>query len=373
MRILHVVSALNGGGAERFVTLLAPHLAQAGTTCGIVSIYPSEVPKTLGSVEVIQLERRGRYDAASFARMCARMRAWRPDVVHGHMSGGTFLGRLAAIVVGTPVIVRTEHAPCASRLPFRAANVANRALNQATDAVVTFSRAQALMLARRERLDPRKLVVIPNGIEHDPQPTDVDRARARALLHLDEDAAAIVVLGNLHFPKNQRLAIEACAALPEGTRARTRMLIVGDGPDRSALEALVSTLGIAACVRFLGYRTDVGTLLAAADAFVMPSLTEGLPLAMLEAMSFGVPVITTPWTGAHDLLAGGDLGTIARDYSAGALARGLLEVLDDALRASRIARRAQAVVRAEYDISTSARRHLEMYGRLLARRPAWVS
>lgn len=372
MRVLHVITTLAGGGAERFVSQLTPAIARTGVRTGVMTVYPSAIPHEVASadVDVVQISRKGRYDAGFLPRMISEMRAWRPDVVHTHMHNGTYWGRAAAIAASVPVIVRTEHAPCDPSIRARGTFLADRVLNRATAAIVTFLSEQGQMLAAHERFDPAKLAIIPNGISHAAPPNAQAIVDGRNRLGVPPATFAIVQLGNLHRPKNQRLSIEMLSKIDPVLRGRIRLVFVGDGADRDMLGALARERGVKQLVRFLGYRNDAMRLLPGADLAIMPSLSEGMPLAMLEAMSAGVPVLTTPWPGARDLLAQGACGTISADWEPETLARCVEAIVDDLPGARAIAKHAQAVVRREYDIARTAERHRELYQRLTARRAA---
>jgi glycosyltransferase involved in cell wall biosynthesis len=372
LRALHVVNTLAGGGAERFVAALAAQLGSHVDRSAVMAIYPTSVPESVASaanLDVIEIDRRTRYDATFFGRMLARMRAWHPDVVHTHTHGGTYWGRLAAVTNRVPTIVRTEHHPCDTKR-IRGTALADRFLNAATSAIVTFFDEQARFLAEYERFDPRKSKVIPNGIVHPPVALAADVARARQTLEIAGGTFAIFVVGSLYRPKNPTLAIEALSALDEATSNRVRMFFVGDGVDRPRIVSMVRERNLGERVTFLGFRSDVAALLPAADLLLVPSLTEGMPLALLEAMSAGIPVLSTPWRGVKDMLRGGELGTIAADFEPATLARCIDAIVHDGARIQTTSRKAALVVRNEYDIARAAARHCELYQSLIAQRRA---
>ena len=370
MRVLHVITALSGGGAERFVASLTPALSEHLTRCGVLVVNPVAIPGPLAhaaKLDVLEINRRGRYDASFLGRMISAMRAWRPDVVHTHMFHGTYWGRVAALAAGAPAIVRTEHLPCDPQARVRGTAFADRILNSATAAIVTFFPEQGRFLARYEHFAEAKLAIIPNGIVHAPAPTRAQALEARRGLRADADAFVIVVLGNLHRHKNQTLAIDAVAELDAAHRRRVRLYFLGDGIDRPKLMSHVNERALREHVVFLGFRNDVAQLLPAADLLLMPSLSEGMPLALLEAMSAGVPALSTPWRGVRDMLRGGELGTIADDFAPTTIARSIRAIMDDPERARQTARKAQAVARVDYDIARTAARHVRLYESLVRR------
>jgi glycosyltransferase involved in cell wall biosynthesis len=372
MRVLHVITELTGGGAERLVAQLVPKIQDAGVTCAVMSVYPSAVPHEIAShgIDVIQISRKGRYDAGFLPRMIGAMKSWKPHVVHTHLHNGNYWGRAAAIAAGVPTIVRTEHSPCDPSTRVPGSGIADRVLNKASSAVITFMEEQGRFLARFEGLDFNKIAIIPNGIVHGPIPTAASVVEGRKRLGIEPGVFAIVQLGNLHKVKNQRLALQTVAAIHPALRRRLRLLFVGDGADRPGLTQLMRELQLEEHVEFLGYRNDVSQLLPGADLVIMPSLKEGMPLALLEAMSAGVPVLTTPWIGARDLLQSGACGIVSEDWKPATLARGVEGVMQNYERARTVAQRAQTIVRLEYDIALTAQRHFDLYRRLCTRKAA---
>jgi glycosyltransferase involved in cell wall biosynthesis len=360
MRVLHVIADLGSYGAERFLALLVRTLRDPDIELAVMTIYstPGGAPE-LG-VPVLDVARRGRYDLAFLPRMIGRMRAWKPDVVHTHMHNGKYWGRIAALASGVKTLVHTEHnsefgAPGAFRL-------VNRALIARTDAVVAFSQTHRAALAARESIPLERIVVIPNGIALAPLDGG-ERERARAALGAHDGERILLHVGRLSAVKNQQLAIEALALLPPPAR----LVFAGEGADRAALESLARERGVAARVTFLGYRTDAAALIAGADAALVTSLNEAMPLAVIEAMAAGAPLASVPWHGAREMLGEGAFGTLAADYTPDALAAAVRAVLDDPSAARERADRARAFAREEYDIATTARRHAALYRELSAR------
>jgi glycosyltransferase involved in cell wall biosynthesis len=353
MRVLHVVTNLGTYGAERFAGRLAERVAALGDDVAVMTIAPSP-PGVACAVPLLEVGRRGRYDVAFLPRMVSMMRRYRPDVVHTHMHHGKYWGRVAALAAGARAIVHTEH-----NSEFGAPNAfrpLGRLLAARTAAFVAFSQTHRAALAADEAIPLERIAVIPNGIDLAP-PGPGARARARAELAVRDDETVLMHVGRLAHVKNQELAVEALALLAP----HVRLVLVGDGVDRAMLGALARERGVAERVTFLGFRDDAAQLVAGADIALVTSRNEAMPLAVIEAMAAGVPLVSVPWNGANEMLGGGERGVVAHDYTPAALASALRSALDDPAATSARAERARRFALAEYDVATTARRYAELY------------
>ena len=369
MRVVHVCGDLGLYGAENVMALLVRHTHEPDVELFAMTVNRSRHPEARerAGVPVIAIERNGRRDVFFIARMVGELRRLRADVVHTHGHHGRYWGRLAAVLAGVPLIVHTEHNPVLTPpSPRWAFDGLNRLLNPRTAAFIDFTPRRREELAVAEGIPLDRIVVIPNGMP--PAPPDPERrARTRAALGLADDALVVPVVARLFPQKRLDIALDAFAALPEDLRARTKLIIAGDGPLRADLEAQASGLGLGDGVRFLGFRTDARDVLAAGDVALMTSAREAMPLALIEAMLESVPIVSTPWAGAEGMLRGGALGLIAADFTPDAVAAALEAALRD--RAAAAARAATAFDHAsvEFDINTQARRYAELYRVLSAR------
>lgn len=226
------------------------------------------------------------YPAA--AMVLASMRLRIPLVVTNHGSGAT----------GAVQLMQS--------LPFGRAALG---LIRAHATCVAVSRPAAREL---EQAGFNRVRYIPNGVRIPPAISAEERVSARTALGVD--GQVILFVGRLESEKNVELLIRACQRMQS---ADARLLIVGDGPRRRDLEAIAKH---SAAIRFYGALTDTRPFLAAADAFVLPSLSEGMPIALLEAMAAGLPAVATDVDGSHDLLSSEDLGVLVPSDDVSALA-----------------------------------------------------
>lgn len=369
MRVVHIVGDLGLYGAENVVALLMQHTHEPDLQLYAMTVNRSNHPegRARAGVPVIAIERSGRSDVGFIVRMVLALRKLRPDIVHTHAHHGRYWGRLAAVLAGVPLIVHTEHNPdLTPPAPRWAFTALNRFLNPRTAAFIDFTPKRRDELAAAEGIPLERIAVIPNGMPV-LEPGADGRPAARALMGVAPGELAVVVVARLFAQKRQDLAIDAVAALPPELRDRTRLVLVGDGPLRDALQAQAQARGIADRVVFLGFRTDARMLFAGADVALLTSQREAMPLAVIEAMLERAPIVSTPWAGVDGMLAGGRFGLIAADFTAGGVATALQAALTDPVAAAERAGAAAAHARTEFDVATQAGRYAALYRELSAR------
>jgi glycosyltransferase involved in cell wall biosynthesis len=360
--VAHVVGTLRDGGAEALLRGLLPRLAaKPDLDMHVVSVYDPRLTAderaALGATLHV-VGRRGRGDLGFAPRLLATLRAIRPDIVHGHIHTGKYAGRIAAIAAGVPKIVFTEHGDEAGGALRWAAK---RVLNARTNKFIVFTPDERREYALAESIPETRIAVIPNGI---PLPAPVDVGAARRDLGLSGNDIALVTAARLVHQKNQALALRALAQLHAAGRGDTRLFVIGDGPDRSALEALAAELGVAPAVRFLGYRNDAAQLVAACDLMLLPSRWEKMPLVLGEAMLAGIPVVSAPWTGVDAFVRDGITGFVSADWTVDAFAAAVESAVENPGLRRLVAAGATEIARERFDLQRTADTHAELYREL---------
>ena len=367
LRIAHLIECDGPGGAEHVVVQLATALQAAGATN--VVFLPARGEGWLArqlegsgvAVEYFRLERP--LSPACARGLAASFRRWRVDVAHGHEFTMAVYGAWAAWRAGIPHVI-TMHggAYYAERLRRR---LAMRAAVAGSGATVAVSTPLARQMSRALWLPPARVATIPNGVRY----VRPKRTTLREELHLGPEDRLLVSVGNLYPVKGHRHLIEAVALL-EARHAGVHVAIAGRGESAEALAACARERGIGARVHLLGLRSDVAAVLAAADVFVLPSLSEGLPLALLEAMFAGRPIVASNVGEVAVALADGEAGVLVEPGNAAALAVALDRLLRDPAHARGLGERARCRAAAEYDVSRMVARYVETYHTVLGRRPA---
>ncbi len=312
-------------------------------------------------------------DVAATAKLVKLMRDRRYDVVHLHSSKAGILGRIAGRLAGVPVVVHTVHGWGFNEE--QGALVAGTFRNlerwcaRYCDALVVVGspyQAEGLALGIGR---PDQYHLIRSGIEIERyRDVPLDRAAARARLGVPADAFVIGNVGRLRPPKCPEHMVAAFASLA-ARHPQVRLVLVGDGGQRSEVETEVARLGLTPRVQILGLRRDVPELLRAFDVFVMSSSREGLPRTLSQAMAAGLPIVATRVGGIPDAVCDGENGFLVSAGDVEALTDRLELLLTDPALRQRMGAAGLARVE-EFSALTMVRRTEALYEELLARRGA---
>jgi len=374
-RVAYVIGELGKGGAEYQLYELLRHLDRRRFAPGVFVLAPGgwwvEPIRALG-VPVEEIPRRGPADVRRLARLRASLRRFAPHLLHAILWSGNSYGRLAALGLGIPVVIAAERVVT----PYRGWQVmVERALDRVTDGYLVNCEAIAAWQVERKRLPREKIEVIPNGIDLGRLPPfSLDRRAARSAAGLRRDRRLVAGVGRLDaqkdFPTFLRAAAMIAAEVPD-----VDFLVVGEGGERAALEALARRLGLGARVVFTGLRHDVPRLLAAVDVFALTSLYEGFPNVLLEAMATGAVAVATDVGGCRELVTSGETGLLVPPRAPAAVAAAVGRVLRDPALARRLATAARQRVEGTFSIDVMARRTMDAYLRRLhaTRVPATVA
>lgn len=360
MRILLVTTGLKMGGAEHQVVALARAFLDMGHAVAVLSLSAGREIDVPAGVDVVELNMRKTPTGLARALWQARalIKSWRPDVIHAHMVHANLFARTLTRIVRCPPLVCTAHS---FREGGRLRMLAYRLTDGWTSLTTHVSHdGRAGMIAAGGVPDPR-IIVMPNGIDVNRFRTDpVLRETTRHRLGIDANTRLVLNVGRLVPEKAQDLLIRAFARIDASQPSR--LLIAGGGVLGQALTGQVASLGVASRVTLLGPRDDIPALLNAADAFVLSSNIEGLPMVLVEALACGCPVVATDAPGVAEVLR--DQGVIVLRGDADALA----DAISVTLREGRGSPAQQATRRervlSTFSIDAVAHRWLQTYASL---------
>lgn len=334
IRVLHVIATLDPAGAEQQLVHLCRRLDRGGfspAVCCLTRGGPLEEDLRKSNIPLHILHKRGRWDLRVIARAARVMQAFRPQIVHTWLPTANTLGRIAALVARTPALIASERAADAWKGPPR--RCVDRLLGRRTARILTNSEAVRRFLAERIGLPAQKIIVIRNGLDV----TEFDAAASQGPtlpLRKTPGRSVIGTVGRLAAQKGITYLIDAFSRLPRDLGA-LELWVVGGGDQEPHLRAQVAATGLSDRVRFLGIRPDVPAVLGNFDLFVLPSLWEGLPNAVLEAMAARRAVVATAVDGTPEAVEDGKTGLLVPAADPAALAQAMERLLRDAnLRAS---------------------------------------
>jgi glycosyltransferase involved in cell wall biosynthesis len=350
--VLHTESSRGLGGQEIRILNEARWTAERGWRV-IVAGAPDGrfVTRARDSgLESVAIRMRAPWDVAAVARLAALIRRERVSLVHTHSSIDGWLGGFAARAARVPV-VRTRHVSIPVRRRF------NPVYTRLADRVITSGEAIRRILIRAG-VPPGQVVAIAAGVDLAAFPF---RARAPELARsLGLTSPVIGSVAMFRGSKGHAHLIEAFAVV-RGLHPAATLLLVGDGVRRSSVEAIAREAGLGDAVVFTGFRADVPSLLGTMDCFVLASTrTEGVPQSLLQSFAAGVPVVASDVGGIPEVVADGVTGLLVKPESAGALAGGILSVLDHPSVAARRAGAARRLVEERFSHAASMARLLAL-------------
>ncbi|HEY7124562.1 MAG TPA: glycosyltransferase [Ktedonobacterales bacterium] len=368
LRILHVITGLEIGGAERVLLETARYQQAHGHEVAVCALRP-EGPLASAVREVCPLytvDMGHRLSPGVIWKLARLMRRGRYDVVHSYLYQANLVTRVAARLAGVPVNISSVRCSYTwLRWPHFAVD---RWTAHFADCITSVSEATRQFSIEREGLPAGKIVTLRNGIEVSRFDKITDREATRAAtrqsLGYASDDLVVCMTGRLHAQKGHTYLFQVAERL-KARFPHLRLLIIGDGPQRGALEAEAQARGLNDLVQFLGMRKDVPELLAASDIFAFPSLYEGLPNAVLEAMAMSLPVVASTADGTVEVIENERDGLLVPTGDAAALEVALERVLGDAELRQRFAQAGRQRVLADFTFEKMMRETEDLYYSLL--------
>jgi len=367
-RVAFCITDLDPGGAERALVKLATGLDRDRWEPAVYCLAPAGslvAELETAGVPVVCFGVRGGRDGTVLWRLERELRRFRPHILQTFLFHANLAGRIAARWAGIPYIVagiRVADRRYRSRLWL------DRLTNGLVDCNVCVSRGVAEFSIHEGRLDPAKVVVIPNGVDvrrfAEAPPADLSP------FGIPPGCFVFVSVGRLDPQKGYLVLLDAVGQLrrelgPEDAK-RLRVLIVGEGPERSRLEERIAASGLAECITLAGWQADVPGLLRAAAAYVHPALWEGLPNALLEAMAAGLPVVAARAEGVDEVVCDGETGLLVNSGDAPMLARAMRTLIERPEQRHELGRRGQLLVAEHFTWGRVIGAYEDLYLSLLA-------
>lgn len=362
--VTHIINSFEIGGLEKLIYYFIKELDRGLIEPSIIALEDKGELKAdfeSLSIHMISLNKRPGTDWAIIPEIVRNIKTIEPDIVHTHNLGAHFYGSIGSLLThGSFAKIHTQHSPPDDFGMMKM--IKHRFLDRRNDHLVCVSNEIKYFLEKKWK--PRcNLLTIHNGIMAQEANSQCS-GKIKMELAIPQNGKIIGHVGRLVPVKNQFLLLEAfykvCNRLSE-----TYLILVGDGPMMKELSFSAEQMGIADQVRLVGYREDVLDLLSSFDVFVLSSLSEGLSVALLEAMSVGIPVIATDVGGNKDILQAGHNGILVPTKDSEKMAEEIFKVLTDTKLSSSLGRAAMKTVRTEYSMSRMVGAYMDIYSKAL--------
>jgi glycosyltransferase involved in cell wall biosynthesis len=374
VKVLQLISSSHFYGAEKMVVELSSALQQEGDDAVIASLSADGVSAGLirqraaaRHVRTREVRCRGRFDHRAVAALRRFIVEGRADVIHCHGYKADIYARMASARLNLP-LVATCHNWLGESIAMKSYRWFDRMVLRSFDQVVAVSETLRCQL-ERNGIEASRLKLIPNGIRPAGVPafSEDERQRLRQELGIAPGETALGAVGRLSPEKGQIHLIAAFTKV-RAAYPRVRLLFAGDGELADRLRIAALEKGVGSQVTFLGSRDDIERVLAALEIFVLPSLTEGMPMALLEAMAAGLPVVATPVGEVPNIITDGVNGLLVPPADEDRLAGALIRLLGDPGYGRRLGEDARTMVLRNYSARSMALRYRAVYQEALKKK-----
>jgi glycosyltransferase involved in cell wall biosynthesis len=374
-KVLHLRSSSGFHGPERQILQLAKHMRREGFQLEMHVLYRRQGASPLihpliekarnNGLKAEQLEGKAKLSPKNIFYIAQRLNRERFSLIHTHGYKANVIGGIAAKLAGVKSVA-TMHLHTETTHRLRLYRIIDLLTLRFFPKVIAVSESMRQYLIAAG-LPPKRVVTVYNAIDIGIFTSNVsfhDKA-LRNQLGIGSDQHIISIIGRLTSQKGHHYFLESAKRILE-VSPETRFLIAGDGPLRENLKGLSLSLGITQAVRFLGYRQDIATLIGMSNVIAMPSLREGLPYVLLEALALARPVVGTKVRGIPEVIKHGETGFLVPPKDSEALAEAIIQVLRNPEEAARLGERGRKLVSREFNVETMARKTAAVYAEVLS-------
>ncbi len=356
-KICYIIGTLEVGGTEKQLYLLLKYMDRSKFFPLVISLRDGRMKNEFQQISTLYvLNKRSKFDIRNFFHLIKVIKEERPDIVQTFLFTSNTWGRLAAILARVPVVIASERSMDIWKKKFHF--LIDIVLGFFTDAIVCNS--FVVKEYYKKKLGPisRKLTVIRNGIEW-------QNFCIESQTHTKKEKI-IFTASRLAPEKGIEYLIQAVRILSEKMK-NVKLVIAGEGPLRKQLENFTGQQGIKEIVKFLGYQENVSKYISQADVVVLPSLWEGLPNILIEAMAMKKPVVATAVGGTKEIVKDGENGFLVEPKNAMALAEKIKRILDDEKIAINFGENGYRFVRENFDLFLMISSYEKLYQKLFCR------
>lgn len=350
IKIAHIITDLDIGGAEimLFRTLCNASDKYEHFVISLLSIgsVGNMIKKKGYKIYTLNLKRWN--FPISFMKLILILKNERPHIVHNYLFHADILGRIAATIMRVPIVISSlRNENIGGRLRERILGMTDFCVDKVT--AVSQNVAKTHISKGTTRKD--KISVIYNGLElSDDRPTDISSLRQN--MHIGNDSFILLTIASLEIKKGHIFLLNTVEIL-KGKGYNIMLIIVGEGRERNRLEEEIINKRLNNEVILTGEKNNISELLSMSNLFILPSIWEGLPNALLEAMAAGLPVIATRVGGVPEVITDNETGLLVESKDSGALAEAIERMIKDGPLRERLAQRAKACVKKNFDIKNT--------------------
>lgn len=366
--VWYVFPRMNLGGAEKHVLRLASRLRERGFQTGIATVFQEGDLAAMvrrEGIPFVCLGEKGEWDAGTLVRIFQWMHRTRIDILHTYLFGFHFFAGLSARLLKVPVVLssRREIALWQKKRHRWLENLGNLTV----DRVVCCSKAAEQWTLKQEIIPQEKVVTIHNGVDLSVFGGRSGASKIRAEFGIPSGDAVVGTVANFSEEKGYPYLLDACQRIHE-TQPDTWFLFVGSGRLQEEVKEKASKISAGRRIIFPGRRSDIPDLLSAMDVFVLPSVIEGFPNVLLEAMAMARPVVATRVGGIPELVDSGRDGVLVPARDGVALADAVTALLSDKDSALRMGERASEKIKRNFSLDRMVDDYEKLYRRLLGER-----
>ena len=329
IEILYIIGRLAVGGTERqlleLVTRLDTERYNPKVCC--LSEGGKLVENLKKNIKSYVIKRKSSFDISRLYRLYKLIKMEQPHIVHTFLFNANTYGRLAAKLAGVPIIISSERDLGFNLSQFD--RIINRLLSKWSNKIVANSKSVADRVVKEDKINDDKVTYIYNGIDVQSFVTHVDSSQKKEQLGIPPENKVVTVVANMYYPiKGHSYFIHAASKIIR-VMPDTTFILVGDGTLKESFIRLSKKLNVFKNMLFLGFRPDIPELLAITDIAVLPSLSEGFPNVVLEAMAAGKPVVASAVGGILEIVLNNETGFLIPPADSDALAEKIITLLQD--------------------------------------------
>ena len=364
MKIIQLIQKPQLRGAEIFACQISDQLNKLGHEAVIITLFKGDAKLPVAARQ-IHLERNSGkrlFDVGGLRKLANVIRSERPDIIQANAGDTLKFAVLSRFLFGwkTPIVFRNA-SKISDYINSTPKRIYNKLLFAAVKRVISVSHHSEKDFIETFSYPENRVTTIPIGVN----PQVLPKEAPTDLKHLFSDGPVLVHVGGMSFEKNHKGLFRIFKSVVSN-HPSAKLLLVGNGKLRAELEEYAKEIGLLDKIRFLGYRSDVLSIVSKADLFLLPSIIEGLPGVILESFYVGTPVIANNVGGISEIVQPGKTGWLIEKGDETAFARAIEEALNNKELVATYVNNARVLVNQEYLNPTIAERFVQQYKKILA-------